>query len=101
MRCELFAFYGTLMAGLPARPERPAFEEHMELVGLCRLRAVLYDTGPFPCLVEGDGVILGELWRVKNVRALKLLDEWEEYQPDDEASSTYLRRIVPLIHPST
>jgi gamma-glutamylcyclotransferase (GGCT)/AIG2-like uncharacterized protein YtfP len=100
MGCDLFVFYGTLMTGLPARPERPAFEEHMELVGLCRLRALLYDAGPFPCLVEGDGTVLGELWRAQDERAIELLDEWEEYQADKEANSLYLRRLVPLSQPA-
>lgn len=95
----LLAFYGTLLAGLPPRPGRPALEPHVRLVGPCVLPGQLWDVGPYPALTSGDGFVRGELWETISPEALSVLDGWEEYYPGDEAGSRYLRRRVRLLEP--
>lgn len=94
---EPIAFYGTLMSGLAARPGRPELSPHVRLVGDCLLPGRLLDVGPYPALVQGEGVVRAELWRTTSERAFDLLDEWEAYHPQEEAASAYVRRRVELL----
>lgn len=87
------------MSGLTARPGVPELDTHIELLEDCLLAGRLYDFGPYPCLVPGDGVVRGELWRVVSKDALKVLDVWEEYDPRSPGSSAYVRRRVRLLEP--
>jgi gamma-glutamylcyclotransferase (GGCT)/AIG2-like uncharacterized protein YtfP len=96
---QLVAFYGTLMSGLPCRPGRPDLAPHVRLVSRCLIPGKLFDLGPYPVLVPGDGVVHGELWRTTSRHALGVLDRWEAYDPADESSSEYLRRPVRLLDP--
>jgi gamma-glutamylcyclotransferase (GGCT)/AIG2-like uncharacterized protein YtfP len=96
---ELVAFYGTLMSGLPSRPERPDLRPHVRVVSDCLIPGALFDVGPYPALLEGDGVVRGELWRTTSAEALGVLDAWEGYASADEPGSEYLRRWVLLVEP--
>jgi gamma-glutamylcyclotransferase (GGCT)/AIG2-like uncharacterized protein YtfP len=93
------AFYGTLLEGLPAKPGRPRFEAHGRYGASCLIPGVLYDTGPFPALVAGAGVVCGQLWQPRDPAALALLDEWEDCHPADPAASIFIRTAVTLVEP--
>ena len=97
---ELLAFYGTLMSGLPARAGRPALAPYVELVGPCSIPGSLYDVGPYPALVLGDGVVRGELWRTVALDALSVVDAWEGYEFERENQAPYVRRSVRLLEPA-
>jgi gamma-glutamylcyclotransferase (GGCT)/AIG2-like uncharacterized protein YtfP len=43
--------------------------------------------------------VQAELYRIKNPEALSLLDAYEDYKPDNESGSLYLRRVVRLAEP--
>lgn len=96
---ELIALYGTLMSGLPPRPGAPDLSGHIQLIGACHLNGLLYDRGPYPCLVAGGGRVRGELWRILTDDALAILDRWEDYDPQSPADSEYVRRRVRLAQP--
>jgi len=96
---ELFAFYGTLMSGLPPRANRPDLAAHVELVGPCLIPGMLYDVGPYPALALDDGVVTGELWRTRSPEAVAVLDAWEGYEAEVEGVSPYLRRRLRLLEP--
>ena len=87
------------MSGLTARPGAPELDTHIELLEDCLLTGRLYDYGPYPCLVPGDGLVRGELWRVVSDEALEILDAWEEYDPRSPGSSVYRRRRARLLEP--
>jgi gamma-glutamylcyclotransferase (GGCT)/AIG2-like uncharacterized protein YtfP len=96
---ELIALYGTLMSGLAPRPAAPDLTGHIRLIGACQLSGLLYDGGPYPCLVAGGGRVHGELWRILTDDALQILDRWEDYDPQSPADSEYVRRRVRLAQP--
>lgn len=87
------------MSGLAPRPGVPQLDTHIELLGDCLLAGQLYDFGPYPCLISGDGVVRSELWRVISEDALGVLDAWEEYDARSPSSSAYVRRRVRLLEP--
>jgi gamma-glutamylcyclotransferase (GGCT)/AIG2-like uncharacterized protein YtfP len=96
---ELVAFYGTLMSGSPPRPQRPDLTAHLRLLSDCLIPGALIDLGPYPALLEGDGVVRGELWRTTSAGALAVLDSWEGYDSSDEPASEYMRRRISLVEP--
>jgi gamma-glutamylcyclotransferase (GGCT)/AIG2-like uncharacterized protein YtfP len=96
---QLVAFYGTLLSGLPPRPERPNLPGHLRLVSHCVIPGLLFDLGPCPGLRPGGGMVIGELWRTTSTDALHVLDAWEVYDPADELGSEYVRRQVRLLDP--
>lgn len=87
-------FYGTLMHDQPPLPGQPALAGHARYLRPCLLAGELWDFGPWPGFVPGDGIVTGELWELVSDEAIHLLDAWEEYDPRDEARSRYLRRLV-------
>lgn len=53
------------------------------------IRAALYDTGPFPAILQGNDFVLGEVWTLKledMPRTLAALDEVEGYAPTRDAN---------------
>lgn len=94
-RLPLFV-YGTL---------RPGAANFASYLGPCAIssrpatvrgRLFLHDEG-YPFLTAGDGTVRGEIIEVTAEcweETIARLDELEEYAPDDEAGSLYLRRRV-------
>lgn len=95
---DLLAVYGLLRAG-EVGFERFGLANAFAHVGRCIIRGKLYDIGRYPGLVAGEGRVVGELFRVTDMSVMPQLDEYEDYDPPDEAGSRYLRREVALIEP--
>ncbi|MDY8109617.1 gamma-glutamylcyclotransferase [Fulvimarina sp. 2208YS6-2-32] len=105
---EYIAFYGSLMerAKDPSAPSRAGLSKFVEP---CRLEGVLRDHGHYPGYFPADGsiephavtppIVEAELHEIVAPHALLIFDRWEEYDPDDEANSLYLRRKVRLLEP--
>lgn len=84
--------YGTLLKG--------EGNHHMlagaELVGDAKLKGILYDMPyGFPAVIEGDGVVLGEVYNVP-ISKLRDLDRLEGYRESNKASSMYLREFAEV-----
>lgn len=65
-----------------------------------RARGRLYDLGLYPALVEGDGLVEGELLHLRRSdlrKVLALLDRLEGYVPEEPSASMYVRRVVEVI----
>jgi gamma-glutamylcyclotransferase (GGCT)/AIG2-like uncharacterized protein YtfP len=86
--------YGGLMRG---------FDLHHHLasasfVSTATARGALYLAGAYPGMIEENGTVHGELYRFADIAvALEVLDEVEEYDPLDAASSPYVR-VVRRVH---
>lgn len=94
----ILATYGTLMQAVGGL-ERLGVADRVSVVGTCRFEGVLYDLGRFPGAVPGDGVVHGELLRLRDPQVWTVLDRYEGYEPDTEGRSLFVRRRVSLVTP--
>jgi gamma-glutamylcyclotransferase (GGCT)/AIG2-like uncharacterized protein YtfP len=86
--------YGTLKTG---QINHVLLLPYIASVEAAEVDGALYDVGDFPALVVGAGQVQGEVVTVHSAKLadlLSVLDELENYHPDDPASSMYIRRIV-------
>jgi gamma-glutamylcyclotransferase (GGCT)/AIG2-like uncharacterized protein YtfP len=83
--------YGTLMRGM----SRHRYLKHSRYLGAARLQAELYDLGRYPGIKAGSLSVLGELYEI-DAQTLAQIDTVEDYKPDDEMNSLYVRRLVEV-----
>ena len=81
--------YGTLLPGLC----RHDAMHGARWLGPAHINAALYDLGPYPAVVHGEGVTHGLLAEVDDA-LLTRLDAIEEYHPEAPARSEYLRQRI-------
>lgn len=97
---DCIAFYGSLMAGFGALRDLGVAGD-FEFVSACRLRGRLFDLGQYPGVIEcGDDLVTGELYRIKNLRGLAVLDEYEGFDPEEPERSPFFRSAVVLADPA-
>lgn len=94
MRYQVFV-YGTLLRGM----SRANAMANSMFLGHAETRGDLYDLGHYPGLVDGVGLVLGELHEV-DARTLAKLDVIEGYDPDIPEQSLYRRetRVVTCLN---
>lgn len=68
--------YGTLRP--TSGGEASGFVQHLKTAGRATVRGMLYDLGSYPGLVEGLGVVHGELLQISSPADLDRLDCYEE-----------------------
>jgi gamma-glutamylcyclotransferase (GGCT)/AIG2-like uncharacterized protein YtfP len=86
--------YGALMRGFDLHH----YMASATFVGEGTIRGRLVALGRYPGLLDGDGKVVGELYRLDDVAArLETLDDIEEFDPADPDKSEYLR-IVRDVH---
>lgn len=102
-------FYGTLMSDFcrgSVLRDRPLADGSQitlaEPVATGEIRGDLFAVGTsFPALVEGDGVVKGEVWRAPTEQhlqaALNITDAIEGYRGPGVPSNLYDRIEVPLL----
>ena len=91
-----FFVYGTLKRG---QANYPLIAPYLRAVEPATVRGLLFDHGPFPALVEGEGRVRGELVTLDPAgleATLPIIDRLEDFRPDDLAGSMYLRRVVEV-----
>ncbi len=94
------AVYGTLMRPFGVQ-ERLGIADQLAYEGPCAFYGLLYDLGAFPGAVPDDEqVVRGELFRILDPRAMPKLDRLENYDPEHEGGSQYLRRTLTLKDPA-
>jgi gamma-glutamylcyclotransferase (GGCT)/AIG2-like uncharacterized protein YtfP len=97
---DLIFVYGTLRKDSVAA-ERNVLEQYAEFLGEGETQGSLY-VGEYPFAVPSDSPserIKGEVYRLDrkhNARALQLLDEYEEYDPNEPAKSLYRRELTTV-----
>ena len=81
--------YGTLMPGLRLAAQM----EGAEHLGPATVSGRLVDVGRYPGLLHGEGVVVGEVYRVSDAQ-LARLDQVEDMVPGHRAASQYWREQV-------
>ena len=87
---DLF-IYGTLMPGLRLAAEM----QGAQALGPAWVPGRLVDLGRYPGLVHGEGVVIGEIFRVSDA-LLARLDEVEDMVAGDREASQYWRERVTV-----
>jgi len=90
---SLLLLYGTLRRGEPMF-EQLGLSEALEFVGVAAFPGTLYDLGDYPGAVPGDGLVAGELHRIRDPAILAALDEYEEFDPANPTTSLFVRQRI-------
>jgi gamma-glutamylcyclotransferase (GGCT)/AIG2-like uncharacterized protein YtfP len=89
----LLLLYGTLRRGEPMF-EQLGLSAALEFVAEATFPGTLYDLGDYPGAVAGDGLVAGELHRIRDPAILAALDEYEEFDPANPATSLFVRQRI-------
>lgn len=69
--------YGTLRPSLAREEQRPLIAG-LEHAGPATVSGQLYDLGPYPGMIPGEGTVHGDLFVFDEERRLAMLDAYEE-----------------------
>ncbi len=87
--------YGTLRPGEKNYPRYLGGRTSRERPGTIRGELYFVRDGGYPYVAEGDSIVRGDVMEIDPAlyhQTLRALDELEEYDPENEAESVYLRR---------
>ncbi|MBK9507992.1 MAG: gamma-glutamylcyclotransferase [Cytophagaceae bacterium] len=95
MEKEYLFVYGTLLNSFPKNPFKNSFHKNASYLGAGKISAKLYDLGKYPGIVkniEGENFyVFGEIYEILNPKFLQVLDEYENYFPENLSKSEYTR----------
>ena len=92
------AFYGTLKRAGDT-PVHPLIREHLIYEGNCQIPGKLFNLGRLKGYETGEGVVAGELYKLKDLEVLPKLDAYEAVDNIDPELPGYSRRLVHLLKP--
>jgi len=96
---DLIALYGSLLRGLGAMKELGILDR-VRFVGPCLLEGQLFDLGDYPGMRHGAGQVVGEIYTLLDLEALRIMDRFEDFDVDQPRESIYLRESIRLIEPA-
>ena len=103
MNCRHIVFYGTLQMGGDKFREF-GFDRHLVFISDCFFRGDLFDVedtrsgNNYPAMVDGTGIIKGQLFHIREPSFLSTADAYEGIRPAP-LQSDYRREILRLIDP--
>ena len=97
---EYIAFYGSLMRGQGTQ-EQLSVAGKLAYVSPCWISGTLYELGDYPglCAEPVAARVAAELFRIVDGSVLAVLDEYEDFRPNEPEQSLFERRLVKLAEP--
>jgi gamma-glutamylcyclotransferase (GGCT)/AIG2-like uncharacterized protein YtfP len=92
------AFYGNLKRS-GSTIVHPLWDDHLTYMGYCHIPGKLHHRGQAVSLVAGDGDVVGELYRLKDLQILPQLDEYEAANDVNPTKPGFSRVLVELSKP--
>jgi gamma-glutamylcyclotransferase (GGCT)/AIG2-like uncharacterized protein YtfP len=96
---EYLFTYGTLRPGL-APAQIAAAVAKLRVIGLARVRGVLYDFGEYPGAVPDAGALTeieGTVYELpEDAEVLRRLDAYEDFDPEAPESSLFVREMYTV-----
>ncbi len=96
---EYLFVYGTLRKGYGNELHK-LIARNAEFIGMATYQGKMYNLGEYPGIVPSSNdsdIVLGELYKLTNpLRLVKILDEYEEYYPENEEDSVFLRKEIEV-----
>ncbi len=84
------------MSGFDLR-KSSQIDRYIKFEGYGFIKGILFDLGLYPAAIASSGKIMGELYHVSDpLKLLSRTDVVEQYFPQAERSSMYLRRQVKV-----
>jgi len=96
---DRLAVYGSLRSDAENRLPSLGVLNGLQCIGPAWMAGQLLDLGQWPGLIDGDSRIRCELYRIMDPHVMPILDAFEDYFPDAESGSIYLRRWCSLLAP--
>ena len=88
-------FYGTLCE-IDVR-KALKINDSLQFVSICSVRGSLYNLGDYPGLKLNSNLkITAQLYLIKNPSCIHILDDYEEYNPNNLKDSLYIRKTIEL-----
>ena len=96
--------YGTLRTGV-GNPVRKELMYDVELIGQSVIRGKMYDIGRYPGAARGadeePGSIIGEVLKITHPKkVLRILDQYEGFDPEMPERSEYRRELIAVQLPN-
>ena len=96
---EFLFVYGTLRKGYGNELHK-LIARNSEFIGLANYQGKMFNIGEYPGIVPSDDAsdkVVGELYKLTNpLRLVKILDEYEEFYPENESESVFLRKDIQV-----
>jgi pyruvate carboxylase len=96
---EYLFVYGTLRRDCGNDLHR-LIARNSDYIGMATYQGKMYQVADYPGIVTSESssdVVVGELYLLSNtIKLLNVLDEYEEYDPTDEAKSLFVRKQVSV-----
>lgn len=96
---EYLFVYGTLRKDCGNDLHR-IIDRNSEFVGMAQFQGQMFQVADYPGIVSSDqpkDLVHGELYRLSNtIKLLNVLDEYEEFDLENEANSLFVRKKVPV-----
>ncbi len=96
---EFLFVYGTLRKDFGNELHK-LITRNSEFIGMATYQGKMYNIGEYPGIVPSEdesSKVVGELYKLSNsIRLIRILDEYEEFYPENIAESVFVRKSISV-----
>ncbi|MDR6564404.1 MULTISPECIES: pyruvate carboxylase [unclassified Arcicella] len=96
---EFLFVYGTLRKDFGNELHK-LITRNSEFIGMATYQGKMYNIGEYPGIVPSEdesSKVVGELYKLSNsIRLIRILDEYEEFYPENIAESVFVRKSITV-----